>query len=284
MPEKSPGLPGVGLPGVDVVHPPPGVRVEVSGIDHASPVPKYFQLREILLDLVETELGVDLAIPSERELSQRYGLSRMTVRQAVDHLVSEGRLYRVQGKGTFVARPKIEMPLRLASFTEDMQARGLVPGSRDLDRRTAPASAHLARALGIEPGDAVHVIERLRTADGIPMAVERSHIPQAVAPGLADESLADRSLYDLLAQQFGVLLDSGEQTIEAGIVDSADATLLELPAGSAVLLLQRRSFAAGTPIELAVSTYRADRYQLRVALDVPRPNVTTIRRTDAQTH
>ena len=282
MPHGSPrlpggGLPGGGLPGVGVA-PPPGVRIDsVSAIDHASPVPKYFQLREILLDLVETELGVDQAIPSERELSQRYGLSRMTVRQAVDHLVSEGRLYRVQGKGTFVARPKIEMPLRLASFTEDMQARGLVPGSRDLDRRTAPASAHLARALGIEPGDAVHVIERLRTADGLPMAVERSHIPRAVAPGLADESLADRSLYDLLAQKFGVLLDSGEQTIEAGIVDPADATLLELPAGSAVLLLQRRSFAAGMPIELAVSTYRADRYQLRVALDLPRPNVTPIR-------
>jgi GntR family transcriptional regulator len=247
-----------------------GVRLDPSGIDHASPVPKYFQLREILLDLVETELGVDQAIPSERELSQRYGLSRMTVRQAVDHLVSEGRLYRVQGKGTFVARPKIEMPLRLASFTEDMQARGLSPGSRDIDRRTAPATAYLARSLGVEPGSPVHVIERLRTANGIPMAVERSHIPEAVAPGLADESLADRSLYDVLAQRFGVLLDSGEQTIEAGIVDPADATLLELPAGSAVLLLQRRSFAAGTPVELALSTYRADRYQLHVALDVPR--------------
>jgi GntR family transcriptional regulator len=152
-----------------------------------------------------------------------------------------------------------------------MQARGLTPGSRDIDRRTAPATAHLARSLGIEPGSPVHVIERLRTANGIPMAVERSHIPEAVAPGLADESLADRSLYDVLAQRYGLLLDSGEQTIEAGIVDPADATLLELPGGSAVLLLQRRSFATGTPVELALSTYRADRYQLHVALDVPRP-------------
>ena len=74
-------------------------------IDHHSPVPKYSQLREILLDLVETELDEDQSIPSERELSARFGLSRMTVRQAVDHLVSEGRLYRVQGKGTFLAMP-----------------------------------------------------------------------------------------------------------------------------------------------------------------------------------
>lgn len=240
-------------------------------IDHHSPVPKYSQLREILLDLVETELDADQSIPSERELSARFGLSRMTVRQSVDHLVSEGRLYRVQGKGTFVARPKIEMPLRLASFTEDMRARGLEPGSRDLDRRTDQASAHLARALQIAPGDPVHVIERLRTADGIPMAVERSHIPDAVAPGLADESLAG-SLYDLLAGKYGVLLDRGEQTIEAGIADPTDAALLDLPAGAAaVLLLQRRSFVGDRPVEFAVSTYRADRYQLHVALEVPRP-------------
>ena len=232
-------------------------------IDHHSPVPKYSQLREILLDLVETELDED---QSERELSARFGLSRMTVRQAVDHLVSEGRLYRVQGKGTFVARPKIEMPLRLASFTEDMRARGLEPGSRDLDRRTDRASAHLARMLQIAPGDEVHVIERLRTADGIPMAVERSHIPDAVAPGLSDESLAD-----LLASTYGVLLDRGEQTIEAGIADPIDAALLDLPAGAAaVLLLQRRSFVGDRPVEFAVSTYRADRYQLHVALEVPR--------------
>src|SRR5215217_9713202 len=135
-----------------------------AGIDHQSPVPKYSQLREILLDLVETELDADQSIPSERELSSRFGLSRMTARQAVEHLVSEGRLYRVQGKGTFVARPKIDMPLRLTSFTEDMRARGLTPGSRDLDRRRIPASAAVARELNIDTGDLIYVIERLRTA------------------------------------------------------------------------------------------------------------------------
>src|SRR5262247_1041326 len=109
----------------------------MGGIDPRSPVPKYFQLREILLDLIDSgELPLDTPIPSERELCRRHGLSRMTVRQALDHLVTEGRLYRVPGKGTFVARPKIEMPLRLVSFTEDMRNRGLEPGARDLARRT----------------------------------------------------------------------------------------------------------------------------------------------------
>jgi len=237
-------------------------------VDPTSPVPKYFQLREILLDQIERELGVDAPIPSERELSQRHGLSRMTARQAVDHLVTEGRLYRVPGKGTFVARPKIEMPLRLTSFTEDMRARGHEPGARDLARRTVPAPVTVARRLGIEPQTPVHVLERLRIADGIPMAIERSHLPAGLAPDLLTETL-DGSLYAVLQNRYGLVLDSGDQIIGAGIADSGDAGLLDLPPGSAVLLLERRSYAAGRAVEYVVSTYRADRYQLHAALEAP---------------
>ncbi|GAB3208742.1 GntR family transcriptional regulator [Marinactinospora thermotolerans] len=237
-------------------------------IDPTSPIPKYSQLREILLDWIEeTGLGVDDAIPSERELGALYGLSRMTVRQTIDHLVAEGKLYRVPGKGTFVARPKIEMSLALTSFTEDMRARGFTPDSQDLARRIDPASGHLARMLDIEPGSPIHHIERLRTADGEPMALERSNIPLSLVPGLDERSLAGRSLYQLLEEEYGILLDSGEQTIEAGICDPTDARLLGLPPGSAVLLMQRRSFANGRCVELAISTYRADRYQLHSTLD-----------------
>ena len=235
-------------------------------IDPESPVPKYFQLQEILLELIETELTYNEMIPSERELVDRYGLSRMTVRQAINQLVADGRLYRLVGKGTFVARPKIEMPLRLASFTEDMRARGLEPGSRDLERRIVPANAHMVRGLNLNPGELVHLIARLRTADAEPMAIERSHIPVNLAPGLDAVPLSDRSLYQVLADEFGVILDRGEQTIEAGLVDAADGALLKLQPGSPVLLLQRRSFAGGRPVEFTVSTYRGDRYQLHVGL------------------
>ncbi|GLU49673.1 GntR family transcriptional regulator [Nocardiopsis ansamitocini] len=237
-------------------------------IDPTSPVPKYAQLRDLLLEWIdETQLAVDGAVPSERELGLRYGLSRMTVRQTIDHLVAEGKLYRVPGKGTFLARPKIEMSLRMASFTEDMRARGFEPGAQDLARRIDPARGHVARMLDISPGSPVHHIERLRTADGEPMAIERSNIPLSVAPGLSEESLSGRSLYQLLEDDYGLLLDSGEQTIEAGLCDPTDARLLGLPTGSAVLLLQRRSFVNGTCVELAISTYRADRYQLHSTLD-----------------
>ncbi|HXZ99757.1 MAG TPA: GntR family transcriptional regulator [Candidatus Binatia bacterium] len=242
-----------------------------ASIDPGSSIPKYSQLREILLDLIESELAYDQVIPSERELVDRYELSRMTVRQAINNLVAEGRLYRVPGKGTFVARPKIEMPLRLDSFTEDMRARGLEPGAVDLERRLAPATGQLLRALSLNPGDTVHVITRLRTADSMPMALERSYVPTQVAPGLEIIPLADRSLYQVLEERFGIVLERGEQTIEAGIVDIADAALLDLRPGSAVLRLRRRSFAGGRPVEFTVSTYRGDRYQLQVGLALPRP-------------
>ncbi|MFC5826838.1 GntR family transcriptional regulator [Nonomuraea insulae] len=239
-------------------------------IDPDSPVPKYFQLREILLDLIDSdELSIGAAIPSERELCQRFGLSRMTVRQAVDHLVSEGRLHRVPGKGTFVARPKIELALQLTSFTDDMRARGMIPGSRDLDRRIVRASAHLAKELGIQPGEEVHFIERLRMADGEPLSIERAHIPVKLAPGLADHDLSDKSLYELLESRYGLVMDAGELTIDGGLADPSDADLLKLPPGGAVLLLQRRSFSGGVCAELGVSTYRADRYQLRTMLETP---------------
>jgi GntR family transcriptional regulator len=237
-------------------------------IDGRGPVPKHAQLREILLELVERELEADAPLPSERELCLRYGISRMTVRQALDALAAEGRVYRVPGKGTFVSRPKIQMNLALTSFSQDMRDRGLEPSSRELAHETAPASAVLAAELGVEPGDLVHSLHRLRTANGTPMALERSHVPARLAPDLLAKRLEGRSLYETLAD-YGLAPDRGEQTIEAGLADARQAELLGLEPGSAVLLLQRHAYAGDDLVEYAVSTYRADRYRLRVALEAP---------------
>ena len=238
-------------------------------IDPESPVRKHFQLREILLDMIEREFSIDDCIPSERELCARYGLARMTVRKALDHLVAEGHLYRVPGKGTFVSEPKIGLRLRLMSFTEDMRARGHVPGSVDLARRVVAAGRRLGLELGLEDDEPVHVIERLRMADGVPMALERCHFPAALTPGLIDEPLQDRSLFDVLEERYGIVYDEGEQTVEAGIADPTDAALLGIAPGSAVLLHQRRSRAGGRPVEYVESAYRGDRYQLTYALELP---------------
>jgi GntR family transcriptional regulator len=242
-------------------------------IDPTSPVRKHFQLREILLDMIERDFAVDDAIPSERELCARYGLARMTVRKALEHLILEGHLYRVPGKGTFVAPPKIGLRLQLASFSEDMRARGLEPGSIDLARRVEPAGRRLGRELGLGIDEPVHVVERLRTADGVPMGLERTHFPAALTPGLIDEPLQDKSLFAVLEERYGIVYEEGEQTIEAAVADATDSRLLGLSEGSAVLLHQRRARAAGRPVEYAVSTYRADRYQLTAALELRQPRM-----------
>lgn len=243
-----------------------------STIDEVSPIPKYSQLRRILVNLIEGELAFDQLLPSEREISERFGVARMTVRQAVDQLVSEGRVYKVPGKGTFVARPRLVMPLTLTSFTKDMQGRGMRPGSVEIARHQVPADAQLADRLGLSPGEPVHVLERLRLADDEPIAVERSHLVGRRTKGLLEEPLEGLSLYALLEQRYGLVIDGGEQTISAGIASAEDASWLQIPRGAGVLQFQRTSFAGGEPLEFATSSYRADRYQLRVSFDPsPRP-------------
>lgn len=244
-------------------------RADSPRIDPRSPVPKYHQLQEILLDLVEAELTVDAPIPSERELAERFTLSRMTVRQAIDGLVVEGRLYRVQGRGTFVARQKTDLQVRLASFTEDMRSRGLRASSRVLSFERLSATPHVARELEIGVGEQVLRLERLRFADGIPMSVERTHVPERLVPGLLEAGLVG-SLYAALHEKYGIVLDWGEQTIEATSPDAHDAQLLEIPVGVPVLWMRRYSYAGHQRVEYAASAYRADRYQLWVPLDRPK--------------
>ncbi|HEY3868072.1 MAG TPA: GntR family transcriptional regulator [Actinocrinis sp.] len=245
-------------------------------ISPRSPVPKHRQLREILLNLIDTDLEPDAPIPSERELGERFGLSRMTVRQAINQLVAEGRLYRVRGRGTFVSQPKMDLQIRLASFTEDMTRRGMVPASRTLSFERTEATPVLARQLEINPGEPVVRLVRLRYADSIPMAVERTHLPEKRVPGLLSQG-TPQSLYRLLADEYGLKLTWGEQVIEASHPDPEDAALLEIPISGVALLMSRRSYADDVLVEYATSSYRADRYQLWVPLERPAQPITNPR-------
>src|SRR6186997_3496242 len=123
--------------------------------------PKQSEARARVLDLIE-QLAVGEAIPSERQLSAEFGVSRLTVRAALDELVREGLLVRRHGSGTFVSEPKIAQELTMTTFTEDMQRRGMTPASRTLDLRVVPAGAHLGRLLHVSPSDPVVIISRLR--------------------------------------------------------------------------------------------------------------------------
>jgi GntR family transcriptional regulator len=247
------------------------------GVDPHSPVPKHAQVRALILDAI-ADLEPDAPVPSERVLGVQYGVARMTVRQALDLLVTEGRLYRVPGRGTFVAPGKVRLPVRLTSFTSDMNARGVRAGARVLEQRTTTAGRVIGKLLEI-PSDAyIHVIERVRLADDVPMAIERTHVPASIAPTLLECDLEARSLYETLEQEFGVVLDAGEESIEAVPSGDAEAELIGVPRGSPMLLLERVTTSGGKPVEYVVSRYRGDRYQLRASLDVPADGRTPARR------
>src|SRR5436189_5267654 len=164
---------------------------------------KQSQTREQVLDLIE-RLTVGEAIPSERQLSADFGVSRLTVRAALDELVREGHLVRRRGAGTFVSEPKIAQELTLTSFTDDMRQRGLVPASRTLELNVVSAGARLGRLLHVSPSEQVVVVKRLRLADRETMAIETLHVREALVPGLSAQDLAEGSVYELLRERNGI--------------------------------------------------------------------------------
>src|SRR5579871_5822943 len=150
----------------------------MNAIYRNSPVPRYHQLKEILRERIRSgEWKAGDLIPSERELSETYGISRMTARQAITDLVNEGVFYREQGKGTFVTKRKITQQLmRLTGFTEDISARGQHPGTKVLSAQMLPADETTAEKLRVNVGQLIFRLQRLRLADGEPLAVELSQL------------------------------------------------------------------------------------------------------------
>lgn len=228
--------------------------------------PKYHSIRDEVRDLIAA-LGVGDALPPERTLAVDFGVSRMTLRRAIDELVREGRVVRRQGAGTFVAAPKIAQSLAVTSFSEDMRRRGLTPGSRTLSIERMLAGPQLGWRLEISPGDSVVRVVRLRLADEVPMAIETLHVPADVVDGLEGEDLSDASFYELLASRFGTVLDHGIQTIEPTVTDESESPLLGVPLHSPAFLFERNSWATdGRCVEFVRSVYRGDRYQLTAEL------------------
>lgn len=165
-----------------------------------SPLPRYYQFKEIMRERVrQGEWKPGELIPSERELSESYGISRMTERQAITDLVNEGLFYREQGKGTFVSQLKLTQQLmRLTGFIEDLKARGQRPGTRVLSASMLPANVEMAECLRIEVGMPLFCMKRLRLADEAPLAIEFSQIYFKGCERLLNENFEQNSLYHVL--------------------------------------------------------------------------------------
>lgn len=232
-------------------------------------VPKYYEIKRSLLELTE-QLPPGTAVPPERSLALQHDTSRTTVRQAIQELVIEGRLQRIQGKGTFVAKPKVAQILQLTSYTEDMRAQGLEPTSELLDIGYLSADEELANRLDVRPGSRVLRIERLRRADGDPMALETTHLSAKRFPGLRKAFERTASLYTALAEGYGVHLGEAEETIETVPAPPREAELLGTDVGLPLLLLSRHSWDDhGVPIEFVRAAYRGDRYKFVARLRRP---------------
>ncbi len=230
-------------------------------VEMALRLPKYYQVKRQLLELTSS-LDAGSPVPPERELARAYGTSRTTVRQALAELVIEGRLLRMQGKGTFVAKPKVAQLLELASYTEGMRAFGLHPQTKILDIGYVTADEALAVLLGIRTGGRALRIHRLRLADGEPMSIDTSHLPARRFPGLRRSLERHKSLYEALRVDYDIQLAEAEETIETVLADPHDAALLGVDAGLPLLLLSRHAFdITGAPVEWAQSWYRGDRYK-----------------------
>jgi len=223
---------------------------------------KQRETRERVLELIETLVPGD-AIPSERQLSVDLGVSRLTVRAALDDLVREGYLVRRRGAGTFVNEPKVAKGLTISSFSDDMRERGMRPASRTLELRVVPAGARLGRILHVSPSEPIVVVKRLRLADGEPMAVELLNTRQSLVPGLTATDLEENSFYDLLASRYEIEIVGGTQTVEPTVTNEEESEVLGVPLHSPALLFERVTRSAGGDVvEFTSSTYRGDRYRL----------------------
>lgn len=228
----------------------------------ASRVLKHEQVREYVRALVTGEAPGSPA-PSERELVHRFGVARMTVRQAMDALVVEGLLERIPGRGTFVARPK-RGNSTVMGFTEDMARRGHQAESQTLLARREQAGPGVARALGVHEGDPIVHWRRLRRADGVPICIEDAYLIERLFPEFLPNG-TPTSLYEYLRSK-GLAPTWAEDSIAADIITPEEAALLEVEPGSPVLRGQRRALSGEKVVEISRMAYRADRYTFRVQL------------------
>jgi GntR family transcriptional regulator len=243
-------------------------------LDRSGP-PAYLQIEDRVAEAISAgDFQPGDRLPPERRLAEQLGVSRMTLRQALQTLERRGLVRRVVGRhgGTFVAEPKLERDLSApAGLTEQLRRQGHRAGARVLSEQEGPSSRRTASALGVQPGDRVFEVIRLRLSDGEPLALERSMFPTSRFAGLLDLAL-DGSLYDLLEANFDVRVTRAVERLEPVIAGPREAELLSVNEGVPLLLVERTAFDAhGVAVEYARDLFRGDRTKVVVESSVAAP-------------
>lgn len=231
-------------------------------------VPLYSQLMDILINEIENEMEEDEKILSEREICDKYDVSRATVRQAIAELEKEGYLYKKHGKGTFVAAKKINQNLQgFYSFTEEMKKRGKVPTTKVLKFEIIPINHEIAKKMQLTHGEIVYKFSRLRMADGEPMMVETTYVPYNTFPGITKENLSSKALYDIFRDYFNQKVEYAEEEFLPILTNENEAKNLKVEVGSPSLRINRFAYNKfGKIIEYTVSIARGDKFRYTLKL------------------
>lgn len=233
-------------------------------------VPKYFALkRELIQKIEEEEFEPDCPIPSERELMEQYQVSRITVRRAIDELVAGGYLYKVQGKGTYVKSDDYSQNLfAITSCTDDVIRLGRNPSKKVIVSEIVLADAKRARLLNTAVGDELYLLERITMADGEPLNYTITYLPRRLFPGIEKYDFNTQSLYDLLAEKYGVRFAKSRRTIEAVLAEEEISEYLDIDEQMPVILFESTTYGVvqgrELPIESFKCYYRTDQYKFYI--------------------
>jgi GntR family transcriptional regulator len=237
-----------------------------ASLERNSPTPLYTQISEDLRERITQGLSPGDRLPSENQLVQQYHVSRNTIRLAIDRLHKHGLVYSIKGKGTFVNGERLQYGLfHLVSFTEEMIRRGLRPTSRILKIEKISPPEMIRRQLNLNPDQEVYLIERLRLANGKPMAINLSYYPCHLCPTLDKEDLQHGSIYKTIENQYGRLIGYANQTIRPEIASKFHSEVMQVPYGSPMLVVEGVAYLCDhTPIEYSRLYYRGDRYEFPI--------------------
>ena len=243
-------------------------RAEVQVVPMSS-VPMHTQIREIVRRRVlDGTYAPHSQMPSESQMMEAFSVSRITIRQALGDLQKEGLIFKVPGKGSFVAKPKAFQNLsRLQGFGEAMSPSGYETFSQVLSMRQVPASDVVARRLQLALGDAVYEIQRLRYLNREPISVDQSYFPLALGERLAQEDLPTRDIFVILENDFGLHLTHADVQIEAISADEFLARQLRIAESSPLLRIERLTYADDQPVDFEFLYYRGDAFQYRLRID-----------------
>jgi GntR family transcriptional regulator len=239
-------------------------------IDRQSPIPFYIQLKEVIREKIERgEWKPGDQIPGETELGEMFDVSRTVIRQALQELTYAGLINREKGRGTFVAKPKINESLvqSLTGFHQDMANRGMSPRSQVLKQVLVPAPTKIAGFLKVEVGTPIIEIQRLRFIANEPIVLVTTYLPYSACPKLIHADLTSQSMYDFIENECGIFISRGRRTIEAVLANEVEAQMLNVEKGAPLMLLNSISYLSdGTPIEYYHAVHRGDRSRFEVEL------------------